>query len=217
MLRPDVEVYQEFVRIIRKGIHKPGGWGGLVGPFYGFMTFQGIIPYYYDVLHKNEAVELNRCIYNQMMDDPRSLTGDNPHKKCRTNQDECEDCRAREVAEVVSAHFTFCPKPWTCFPNDADTIELRLCRKMHENWFRIRSDLMQSWGRDGIGSGIYQKDHFFGFCSNYGQDGYIRIEPPYGLPIESASESVDANDGESKDRNSSDEMEGEDDENSDES
>lgn len=42
VLRPDMKVYEEFVRIIKKGIDKEGtGWGGLVGPFYGFMTFQG--------------------------------------------------------------------------------------------------------------------------------------------------------------------------------
>lgn len=42
VLRPDMTVYEEFVRIIKKGIDKKGtGWGGLVGPFYGFMTFQG--------------------------------------------------------------------------------------------------------------------------------------------------------------------------------
>ena len=42
VLRPDMKVYEEFVRVIKKGIDKEGtGWGGLVGPFYGFMTFQG--------------------------------------------------------------------------------------------------------------------------------------------------------------------------------
>jgi len=42
VLRPDMKVYEEFVRIIKKGIDKEGtGWGGIVGPFYGFMTFQG--------------------------------------------------------------------------------------------------------------------------------------------------------------------------------
>lgn len=42
VLRPDKKVYEEYVRIIKKGIEKEGtGWGGLVGPFYGFMTFQG--------------------------------------------------------------------------------------------------------------------------------------------------------------------------------
>ena len=192
VLRPDLEVYQEFVRIIQKGIHKPGGWGGLVGPFHGFMTFQGILPYYYDILHKNEALELNRCIYNQMMDNPRdNSAADNPNQKCRTNQDECEDCRSRKLEDIVSAHFTFCPKPWTCFPNDVDTIELRLCRELQHEWFQIRSDLEQSWGRDAVGSGNFQKDHFFGFCSDHGKSGYMNIQPPYGLPIPSSSESMD--------------------------
>ena len=65
VLRPSMEVYDEFVQIIKKGDFRQGsGWGGVMGVFYGSMTFQGLIPYYYDVLHPNEGVELNRCIYN---------------------------------------------------------------------------------------------------------------------------------------------------------
>ncbi|CAJ1963399.1 unnamed protein product [Cylindrotheca closterium] len=193
VLRPDMAVYQEFLSIIKKGIQKPGGWGGLVGPFYGFMTIQGIIPYYYDVLHKNEAIELNRCIYNQMMDNPRdNSANDNPQDKCRTNQQECEECRTRPMGDIVSAHFTFCPKPWNCFPNDVDTIELRLCRKLHHEWFRIRSDLEESWGRDPIGTGTFQEEHFFGFCSDHGKTGYTSIAQPYGRLVPgSTSESTD--------------------------
>lgn len=210
VLRPDMAVYSELVGIIKKGIQKPGGWGGLVGPFYGFMTIQGIIPYYYDVLHKNknEAIELNRCIYNQMMDNPRDNTAnDNPQAKCRTNQEECEDCRTRPLEDIVSAHYTFCPKPWNCFPNDDDTIELRLCRKLHHEWFRIRSELEQSWGRDPVGTGTFQQEHFFGFCSDYGQAGYMRIEQPYGLSVPSTSESTDESDEDSKDIEEDDEEE----------
>ncbi|KAL3939094.1 MAG: hypothetical protein SGBAC_006117 [Bacillariaceae sp.] len=209
VLRPDMAVYSEFVDIIKKGIQKPGGWGGLVGPFYGFMTIQGIIPYYYDVLHnKTEAIELNRCIYNQMMDNPRDNTAnDNPQAKCRTNQEECEDCRTRPLEDVVSAHYTFCPKPWNCFPNDVDTIELRLCRKLHHEWFRIRGELEQSWGRDSVGTGTFQKEHFFGFCSDFGQAGYMGIGQPYGMPVPSTSEGTDESDGDSKDIEEDDEEE----------
>lgn len=79
VLRPDMNVYNEFVSIIKKGdFRERGGWGGLVGPFYGSMTFQGIIPYYYDVLHPNEAVELNRCVYNQMCDNPKGMSMQTP-------------------------------------------------------------------------------------------------------------------------------------------
>merc|ERR1712232_2630 len=60
VLRPDMKIYDEFVEIIRKGhFTDGGGWGGLTGVFYGSMTFQGIIPYFYDYLHPGTAVELN--------------------------------------------------------------------------------------------------------------------------------------------------------------
>ena len=74
VLRPDMEVYKEFVEIIRKGdFREGGGWGGKTGVFYGSMTFQGIIPYFYDVLHPDTAVELNHCVFNQMADNPREV------------------------------------------------------------------------------------------------------------------------------------------------
>jgi hypothetical protein len=185
VLRPDMAVYKEFVDIIKKGdFRKNGGWGGLVGPFYGSMTFQGLIPYYYDVLHENEAVELNRCIYNQMADNPKDkrTVNDIPQGKCRTNQEECEDCRNRPMEEVVTCHFTLCQKPWLCLPQNNDIIQQRLCRKLHHEWHRIRTDLEQSWGRSGVGPGKYHEDHFNGHCKSLGKAGYLSIETPYGGP-----------------------------------
>jgi hypothetical protein len=186
VLRPDMDAYDEYVKVIKKGIEKEGdGWGGLVGPFYGYMTFQGLIPYYYDVLHPNEAVELNRCVYNQMADNPKDkrTIKDIPQGRCRTNQKECEDCRNRPLEEVVSAHFTLCQKPWLCLPQKTDIIQQRLCRKLHHEWFQIRSDLEESWGRSAIGNGSYEQDHFFGYCKSHGKPGYLPIEKPYGIPV----------------------------------
>lgn len=183
VLRPDMDVYNEFVSIIKKGdFRKTGGWGGLVGPFYGSMTFQGIIPYFYDVLHVGEAVELNRCVYNQMADNPKDkrTVQDVPQGRCRTGQEECEDCRNRLLSEVVTTHFTLCQKPWLCMPQDSDIIQQRLCRKLHHEWHRIRADLEHSWGRQHVGSGIFQKEHFYGHCSKSGKAGYLPIQQPFG-------------------------------------
>ena len=111
VLRPNMTVYDEFVDIIKKGdFRERGGWGGVVGPFYGSMTFQGIIPYYYDYLNMHQAVELNRCVYNQMADNPKDkrTVNDIPQGRCRTDEEECEDCRNRDISEVVSSHFTLC-------------------------------------------------------------------------------------------------------------
>jgi len=185
VLRPDMNVYNEFVEIIRKGhFTADGGWGGECGVFYGSMTFQGIIPYFYDILHQGEAVELNHCVYNQMADNPRNkrTVNDVVNGKCMTGEDDCEDCRSRPLEEVLTAHFTLCQKPWWCLPQDQDKLQQRLCRKLHHQWYRIRSELEESWGRTGIGEGDYQKEHFYGHCKSHSKNGYIYIQEPFGTP-----------------------------------
>mmetsp|Transcript_56793 Transcript_56793/g.63614 ORF Transcript_56793/g.63614 Transcript_56793/m.63614 type:complete len:507 (+) Transcript_56793:119-1639(+) len=185
VLRPDLNVYKEFVEIIRKGdFRENGGWGGKTGVFYGSMTFQGIVPYYHDFLHPGEAVELDRCRINQMADNPRNkrTVNDIVHGDCMTGEDECEDCRSRPLEDVVTAHFTLCQKPWLCLPEDSDVIQQRLCRKLHHQWHRIRSDLEQSWGRPEIGEGEYQPKHFLGHCKTHSQNGYVYIKEPFGIP-----------------------------------
>lgn len=181
VLRPSVKAYQEFVDIVKEGDFRDGkGWAGKVGPFYGSMTFQGLIPFYYDFLHPGNSVELNRCVYNQMCDNPRDqrTVDDVVHGRCRDGRDDCEDCRSRPLSDVVTTHFTLCQKPWGCLPQDGDRIQQRLCRKLHHEWYRIRSQLEQSWGRGPFGSGNYQKEHFFGFCTKHGKQGYIPIQVP---------------------------------------
>ncbi len=62
MVRPSVERFKELQAIIRKGDHRSGsGWGGSnIGNFWGGQTIQGIVPYFYHVLHPGDALELNR-------------------------------------------------------------------------------------------------------------------------------------------------------------
>ena len=61
-------------------------------------------------------------------------------------------------------------------------IQHRLCRKLHREWFQIRSEMEISWGRSGQGEGTLQKEQFFGYCSKMGDKGYIPIKTPYGIP-----------------------------------
>jgi hypothetical protein len=187
VLRPDLSVYEEYKSIVKKGDFRDGsGWGGLVGPFHGSMTFQGIIPYYYNVLHPGQALELNRCIYNQMCDNPRTgrTLKDVVSGKCRTNEEECEDCRSRPLEDVVTTHFTLCQKPWWCLSHTEDLIQHRLCRKLHREWYQIRSELEQSWGRSGSGAGTFDSDQFYGYCTQNGKNGYLPIAKPYGGPVD---------------------------------
>lgn len=182
VLRPSMQVFEEFQDIIRKGDFRQGsGWGGKgYGPFYGSMTFQGIIPYYYDELHPGTAVELNRCIYNQMADNPRDkrTVNDVVSGKCRDGRVDCEDCRVRNIDDIVTAHFTLCQKPWHCLPHDQDMLQHRLCRQLFGEWYRIRADLEQPNVHDGVvvGEGTFQPDHFRGFCKGSGKKGYIPLK-----------------------------------------
>jgi len=183
VLRPSMEVYNEFVSIIKEGDFRENeGWGGLVGWFYGGATFQGIVPYYYDALHRGEAVELNRCVYNQMADNPIVDEDQSGSEKgsCITGEKECEDCRNRPLEDIMSVHFTICQKPWECLPMEDDVIEEWLCHKLHHEWHRIRADLEQSWGRGDVGPGLFHRDHFYGHCSEVNREGYLPMDLPFG-------------------------------------
>ena len=175
VIRTGMEPFHEYKEIIREGNFVEGkGWGGLgFGPFYGSLTFQGIVPYFYDALHPNTAVELNRCYYNTMADNPRDqrTVNDKVSGNCRDGRDDCEDCREIDVAEIYTAHFTLCQKPWSCLPHSQDMLQHRLCRKLHHEWFRVRADLE---GRKGEGK--FDSDQFCGFCNHSGGRGYIPID-----------------------------------------
>jgi len=188
VLRPSLDALALYTDTIRTGdFRREGGWGGTEhGTFYGGMTFQGIVPYFYDELRPGTAVELNRCVWNQMADNPRvgRTINDVVSGLCRDGREECEDCRERGVGEVKSAHFTLCQKPWECLGHTMDRLQDRLCRKMHGEWFRIREDMERGLkggeqeGKEdvGMGDGNYDREHFRGFCNGGGSKGYIPMK-----------------------------------------
>lgn len=188
ILRPNLDVYNEFVQIVYEGDYrdKPSGWGGIVGPFHGGMTIQGLLPWYYEYLHKDDGggVELNRCAYNNMADNPRQgkTVKNVPTGKCKTNTPDCEDCRGRAIEDIFTFHFTICRKPWTCNPHKQKIIQMQLCRKTIAAWFRYRSDLEKSWGRSGNGTGSFDTDTYLGYCEEQTFKGYQPIRLPYGQP-----------------------------------
>jgi hypothetical protein len=67
---------------------------------------------------------------------------------------------------------------WLCSPLDDDLLQLRLCRKLHREWFRTRSSLEKSWGRSGLGPSSFKTDLYFGYCNEYGEKGYSNILVP---------------------------------------
>ena len=182
-IKPSLETYNEFLEILREADYDiKHGWGGKVGPFHGGMTIQGLLPWYYQYLHPGRSVELNRCKYNNMSDKPY-LQRKNGERPCRTNEKECEDCRHVNVDDVVTFHFTICQKPWKCLEYKQEMAEFKLCREMNHKWYMIRSELEASWGRNGTGTGSFKYDHYKGFCSKTGVDGYQPIQKPYGKPV----------------------------------
>lgn len=74
VLTPSSKVYSAFVDILRKGDYRGdgSGWGASnIGHCYGGQTFQGIVPYYFQHLHREplregseKFVVANGCIYN---------------------------------------------------------------------------------------------------------------------------------------------------------
>lgn len=188
VLRPNEKVYHDIVTTVLTSNYTNKGWDGTFGRFWGDMTFQGLLPYYF--LHKNSghAVELNRCVHNNMVSDPRTRASAG-QPVCYTLEEKCEDCRSRPVEEVYSTHFTLCQKPWLCVPHTRSGAYHRLCSKLTDEWFRVRSELEQSWGRSGFGSGNWSHaEKFYGYCKDRGIGGYELIKEPYGRPLEQISE-----------------------------
>ena len=72
VIKPSLKTFEAFQAVIRKGDHTGGGgWGGSkIGNFWGGQTIQGILPYYYYSIDQNNSKEVNRCIYNCMVDNP---------------------------------------------------------------------------------------------------------------------------------------------------
>lgn len=185
VVRPNNTVFQEYVDIILEGTYEPGyGWGApklRFGGTYGSAQIQGIVSYYYGHVHPGTAVELNRCIYNTMVDKPTDKEG-----KCLspTADGYCEDCRKTNISDVVSTHYTVCQKPWWC-PDGGS--RKNLCQQTHHAWFKIRYDLEMerkkadpSYRIAAVVPRTQQKPWVvngnWSFCD--GPDGYIKMTMP---------------------------------------
>ena len=181
VVRPNMTTIDEYVDLILEGEFNPHeGWGGKLryGGYYGATTIQGLAAYYYGSIRPHKAVELNRCVYNNMVDQPKI------DDKCKTTEDTCEDCRLARLENVKSVHFTVCWKPWFCLGDDTHWQEGTgdLCSQLHHEWFRIRNEFEKSIGlyepdgKEGLAS--------FGYCK---RGRYHRI-PIRELPSESETE-----------------------------
>ena len=172
--RPNAQVLDQYKQFIRKGNYTAGrgndrGWDGLgYGGFQGAMAYQGVVAYYYDQLAPNTAVELDACVWNQVVADViwRGPSRMEFQGQCReyprpgvSHQDntpengQCYDCRVVPVEKVKSAHYTACSKPWECHvpyprnPRDKRQQErlnnltnITTCGLLFKQWFDLRKD-----------------------------------------------------------------------------
>eukprot|EP01038_Epipyxis_sp_PR26KG_P011445 gene11445-15332_t len=114
IFKPSIEDYSNIIELLMTTeFNNGGGWNNSkVGWFWGGMTIQGILPYYYNrVTIPDRSVKIDRCIYNTMAD--------------------TEPCSVQTVAELKSAHFTVCQKPWTCI-GESWGVGKRLCEDLHK-------------------------------------------------------------------------------------
>ena len=172
VVRPSMDTFREFQAIIRKGDHSGKGWeGSHIGNFWGGQTIQGIVPFFYHVKHPGAAQEMNRCVFNCMVDNPYR-----PNTKiCLDKQPTCQDCRLQEPEKVKSAHFTICQKPWTCtkHTNPRNAV---LCEIFHDKWFALRDELERSMHVDvSYRAENSRYKNSLGMCKGYGDKKYLPV------------------------------------------
>jgi hypothetical protein len=136
IVQPNQAVFEEFCDILRHGhgYTQASGWGGPQLPpshYYGVAQIQGLVSYYYGYVRPGSSVELNKCFYNNMVDNPTK------RQACKeSTSGPCQDCRHTPISQIRSIHLTLCQKPWWC----PLWIEEPQCSKFHYEWHRIRED-----------------------------------------------------------------------------
>ena len=187
IIKPNTKVFDNLLNIIREGDYRFFvGWGGKgYANFEGSMQSRGLLTYYYDYLYPSNNLELDRCIYHNTADIPYVK-----HKSnmiCRENinitYDNCMDCRKLSLSNIKVFHYGACSDPWKCFMHTDTLGKLKLCRKMHHYWYRLRNEVENSWER----SGKYKKEErkgnfleyqFLGYCDkDGGYENYIPMKP----------------------------------------
>jgi hypothetical protein len=125
LLTPSLEDYKNLINIMLTVEFRRGSaWNGTkIGWFWGGMTVQGVLPYYYNaVTEANRTQTIDRCFYNTMAD--------------------TKPCETQTLDELKSAHFTVCQKPWGCWTNFRNN----LCKQLHARWFAMRKETEAYYG-----------------------------------------------------------------------
>jgi len=124
-----------------RDVAQGGRWGGTygagwersnIGHWWGGATIQGLLPFFFAVKKPGAAREVDRCVYDNMIDRP---VRDPPPRVG------AEACRDTPLADIKVAHFTVCQKPWSCRPRHDPDDTRHLCRDLHATWFAHRRHL----------------------------------------------------------------------------
>lgn len=119
VLRPSEADYAALIAThMGYDFRKNHGWNGShIGWYWGGMTVQGLLPFYYHrISAPNRTAVADRCLFNTMADTP--------------------PCEATPLADIVSAHFTVCQKPWNCMLQHVNA----LCGQLHGRWVTLRDE-----------------------------------------------------------------------------
>jgi hypothetical protein len=212
--RPSMHHFETYLDFIKGGDYTKGrgndkGWAGLgYGGFQGAMAYQGAVAYFYDQFAPNTAVELNTCVWNQVVADTiwRGPSGMQHYKQCREyprpgdsfedntpENGKCEDCRVTPIDEVNSAHYTACKKPWECsvptprVPKNKAHVErlqmlsnITTCGLLFRKWFDLRQEFEDELRKNGVEPSPRTGTYRTEYFGGYcaGAGNYIPIIPP---------------------------------------
>ena len=135
VIRPNLTTFSAL-----RTVSQDGKWGGNygsgweksgIGHWWGGSTIQGLLPFFFAVKMPGSAKEVDRCVYDNMIDRP---VRDPPPAVGPT------DCKALPLSEIKFTHFTVCQKPWSCRPR-SENDRNNLCLQLHAKWFALRHDL----------------------------------------------------------------------------
>jgi len=204
LVRPNQTVFDELVSLVKDGNYTQGrkarsGWknSGFGQHIWGSLTIQGLLGYYYWTPQQNaRSIELHRCKFNQVADNPRRSTYHQTYPRgtpfehadvayhdveCKDGRDDCDDvqCQIWPIEDTRLVHFTTCKVPWSCRSlRYNETWNMIGCRSMYKAWYETRrsleSELRARFG-DVVSAhdGGFEPEHHMGYCSAKGGDGYI--------------------------------------------
>jgi len=124
------------------------------------LTIQGLLAYFnneYRLTH----VKLNRCMVNQIADNPRQTTfhikfprasSVKPNATwsdttCRDGRDNCDDvqCQNWPIENTTLVHYTYCKVAMECCGHmpveEYGYLNMYACTEMHQGWLQIRHSL----------------------------------------------------------------------------